>query len=517
MRLIPGFENALPLMALALVLAGFGTAFLTPYVRAFAHRLGVVDRPDPRRVNRSPVPRGGGLAVVAAFVPVAIFVTLLNNVLGLVSMPDSVDFPELAALLGGGILAAAIGALDDYFQLRARWQLAGQLALAILAVAFGITVDFINNPLGPGLIRFGGVVGAAFTVFWIIGMINSINFIDGLDGLSSGIVLIASVTLGIISLTVTVSEPYVAVLCFALAGALLGFLRWNFHPASIFVGTSGVMFIGYTLAILSILGTAKVAVAVLVLAVPIIDTFWIIVRRLAAHRSPFSPDRGHLHHRLLDVGLSHTQTVLLIYALCIALAGLSFVLSGSAQIIAFLLIVLVSGLTLFAIRRRNLGAGRLRAMPATTRSPGPRDPNWSPRAIATELPMGRATSVAADRRPPIARHRDPVASSPGRAAASAELAASPPELAPPSTGRPGSRPGRGASAGLAASSAGLAASALGAVGSVAGAPETAQASRPAGSSPRRPPAPAPTRPSTAPLGAPVLDPGIRAADRPRDP
>ena len=147
-------------------------------------------------------------------------------------------------------------------------------------------------------------------------MINSINFIDGLDGLSSGIALIAAVTLGLISLTTAVGpfgQPFVAVLCFALAGALLGFLRWNFHPASIFVGTSGVMFVGYTLAVLSILGTAKVAVALLVLGVPIIDTFWIIVRRIADRRSPFTPDRGHVHHRLLDLGLSHTQTVLLIY------------------------------------------------------------------------------------------------------------------------------------------------------------------------------------------------------------
>ena len=157
-------------------------------------------------------------------------------------------------------------------------------------------------------------------MLWIVGMINSINFIDGLDGLSSGIALIAAVTLGLISLTRTVSQPFIAVLCFALAGSLLGFLRWNFHPATIFIGTSGVMFVGYTLAVLAILGTAKVAVALLVLGVPIIDTFWIIVRRLATGRSPFTPDRGHIHHRLLDLGLSHGQTVLVIYAICVLLA-----------------------------------------------------------------------------------------------------------------------------------------------------------------------------------------------------
>jgi UDP-GlcNAc:undecaprenyl-phosphate GlcNAc-1-phosphate transferase len=188
-------------------------------------------------------------------------------------------------------------------------------------------------------------------VVWILGMINSINFIDGLDGLSSGIALIAAVTLAIISLTGPVVQPEIAVLCVALAGALAGFLRWNFHPASIFVGTSGVMFVGYTLALLSILGTAKVAVALLVLGVPIIDTFWIIVRRLAAGRSPFSPDRGHIHHRLLDLGLSHVQTVLLIYGLCAAIGILSLVLSGSGQLYAFLGALVVFGLVLLLLER----------------------------------------------------------------------------------------------------------------------------------------------------------------------
>ena len=154
-------------------------------------------------------------------------------------------------------------------------------------------------------------------------MINSINWIDGLDGLSTGVSIIAAVTLGLISLSTRVNQPLIGVLCFVLAGALLGFLRWNFHPARIFSGTSGVQFVGYTLAVLSILGTAKVAVALLVLGVPIIDTFWIIVRRLSQRRSPFTPDRQHIHHRLLDLGLSHRQTVLVIYGVCAALAVLS--------------------------------------------------------------------------------------------------------------------------------------------------------------------------------------------------
>jgi UDP-GlcNAc:undecaprenyl-phosphate GlcNAc-1-phosphate transferase len=155
----------------------------------------------------------------------------------------------------------------------------------------------------------------------------------------------------LISLTTQVAQPLIAVLCFALAGALLGFLRWNFHPATIFLGTSGVQFVGYTLAILSILGSAKVAVALLVLGVPIIDTFWIIVRRLSEGRSPFSPDRSHIHHRLLDLGLPHARTVLVIYGICIALAALALLLSEVTQLYAFLGVFVLSGLVLFGPTR----------------------------------------------------------------------------------------------------------------------------------------------------------------------
>ena len=323
---------------------------LTPVVRRLAHRFDIVDRPDARRVNVAPVPRGGGLAVAAAFIAVSGGALLLASGQGLVDT-TTLSGPQLLALLGGGALAAILGSVDDWFDLRARWQLAGQLVLAAFAVSLGITVAVLANPFGPGVIELGGLFGVAFTVVWILGMVNSINFIDGLDGLSSGIALIAAVTLGVISLVGPDVQPEIAVLCLALAGSLAGFLRWNFHPAAIFVGTSGVMFIGYALALLSILGAAKVAVALLVLGVPVIDAFWIIVRRVVAGRSPFSPDRGHIHHRLLDLGLTHTQTVLLIYALCAALGVLSLVLSGSGQLYAFLGVLVVFGLVLLLLER----------------------------------------------------------------------------------------------------------------------------------------------------------------------
>ena len=361
MRFISDVEAAIGPVIVAFIVAAIISLVLTPFVRWVVIRLGVVDRPEARRVNLVPVARGGGLAVAGAFLLVAVALLLINEQTEILPIPVVFAPNQVAALLVGGALAAGLGATDDYFQLRARWQLLGQFGLAIFAVALGIGIEFINNPFGPGAIRFGEPFVVGFTIFWIVGMINSINWIDGLDGLSSGIALIAAVTLGIISLTTQVAQPLIAVLCFALAGALLGFLRWNSYPATIFAGTSGVQFIGYTLAILAVLGTAKVAVALLVLGVPIIDTFWIIVRRVIHGGSPFTPDRSHIHHRLLDLGLSHRQTVIVIYGVCAGLAVLALALSGANQLYAFLGVFLVSGLVLFVPTRGSFRAEELDA------------------------------------------------------------------------------------------------------------------------------------------------------------
>jgi len=354
---VPEAAGALPSLIVAFVIAAAIAFVLTPIVRRRAIRHGVVDRPNHRRVNTRPVPRSGGLAIAAAFLAVSVVFVVVNSQIRWIRLPLFLERGDVVALLAGGAAAAAIGALDDLLDLRARWQLIGQLGLAFGAVALGIGITSVNNPFGPGTIPFQGVVVVAITVLWIVGMINSVNFIDGLDGLSSGIGLIAALTLGVISLTDVIGQPYVAVLCFALAGSLLGFLRWNFNPASIFPGTSGTMFIGYTLAILSILGSAKVAVALLVLGVPIIDAFWIIVRRLFTRRSPFTPDRGHIHHRLLDLGLSHRQTVVLIYGICGVLGVLSLVLTGASQVYAFGGVFVGTGILLLLLAWGSGGRG----------------------------------------------------------------------------------------------------------------------------------------------------------------
>lgn len=351
MTFIVGVEASLGPILVVFFAAALVSLGLTPLVRRMVLRYDIVDRPSARRVNTRTVPRAGGLAVAASFLLVAGLFVALNESADWVARPLGLETADVVALLIGGAVAAAVGAADDLYDLRARWQLSGQLGLAVLAVLLGVGITAVNNPFGIGLIRFNAIFSVGFTIFWIVGMINSINWIDGLDGLSSGIAVIAAVTLGLISLTTQIGQPLIAILCFALAGSLAGFLRWNFYPATIFLGTSGVQFVGFSLAVLSILGSAKVAVALLVLGVPIIDTFWIIVRRLSQGRSPFTPDRSHIHHRLLDLGLSHRNTVLVIYAICLILAVVAMVLSEVTQLYAFLGVFVISGLILFGPTR----------------------------------------------------------------------------------------------------------------------------------------------------------------------
>ena len=351
MNFVVSAGSLVPVLIAAFLVAALVALLATPWILRYVREHRILDHPDSRRVHDRPLPRAGGIAVVLAFVVVGGGFALVRDSLPGMAAARPLPEGQLLGLFGGAILATVFGALDDKFDLRARWQFLGQLVVAAVAVLSGITVAFIGNPFGPNNIPFIAPVGIAFTVIWIVGMTNSLNFIDGLDGLSSGIALIAAITLGVLSLTMQVNQPLVAVLCFVLAGGLLGFLRWNFHPAVIFQGSAGVMFLGYTLAVLAILGSAKVVVAILVLAVPIVDTFWVIVRRLSAGRSPFSPDRSHIHHLLLDLGLSHRSTVLLIYAVCATLGLMSLFVSSTTGVIAFVGALVVLGLIAFVLRR----------------------------------------------------------------------------------------------------------------------------------------------------------------------
>jgi UDP-GlcNAc:undecaprenyl-phosphate GlcNAc-1-phosphate transferase len=346
----------LPIALLAGGTAALASFLLTPLAIRFAPRLGTIDSPgEARRIHERPIPRSGGLAIAVAIVGVGTAGLLASQLLGFAPPLGGVRSQHVVGLFGGVVVGAVLGYIDDRYELRARWQFSGQLLLAAIAIFSGVLITNMVNPLGGDPLRFAGPAAMAVTTLWVVGMINSANFIDGLDGLLTGIAVIAAITLGAVSLFSPPIQPVVAVLCALLAGALLGFLPYNFHPARVFLGTAGVFVIGYSLAVLSVIGSAKIAVALLVLGVPIIDTFWIIVRRLKEGRSPFSSDRGHFHHRLLDLGLSHSRAVLVIYGLCVVLALLSLVLSGRGQVSAFAVIVIAGGVALYLLTRRAQG------------------------------------------------------------------------------------------------------------------------------------------------------------------
>jgi len=336
------------------------SAAITPLIGRLAERFGMLDMPGGRRMHPRPIPRPGGLAIAVAFGLTILAFWLIDRVAGHPFLiPEEVRSSRFTLTAFAALLGMTLGLIDDVFELRARWQFLGLLVVAAVIVAAGLRIDFVNDPFGDGLIEIAGIIAIAFTVFWIVGMNVALNFIDGLDGLAVGVAAIAALTLGALALLPQVNEPFVAWMAFALAGATGGFLLFNFHPASLFLGTTGVTFVGTMLAVLSIFGTAKVAAALLVLGVPIIDTFYVIVRRMAQGQPPFAPDRGHFHHRLLDVGLSHAQAVLLIYGLTIVLGVLAFVTSGRTQVISFLGLVVLFGVAVVALAQRTPKAEEL--------------------------------------------------------------------------------------------------------------------------------------------------------------
>jgi len=335
------------------VLAFLLALAITPLVARLAERFGLMDVPGGRRNHPRPIARPGGLAIAIAFGLTILAFWAVDRLAGYPFLiPAEVRSPRFTLTALAALLGMGLGFVDDAFELRARWQLLGLSVIAAVIVAAGIRIDFVDDPFGSGVIDLALPVAVAFTFFWIVGMNVALNFIDGLDGLAAGVSAIAAATLGAIALLPQVSEPFVAWMAFSLAGAIAGFLLLNFHPARVFMGTSGVVFVGTMLAVLSIFGTAKVAAALLVLGVPIIDTFYVLVRRLLQGQAPFAPDRGHLHHRLLDIGLSHPQAVLLIYAMTLALGAVAFWSSERIQALVFIAVVLVFGVLALIFTQR---------------------------------------------------------------------------------------------------------------------------------------------------------------------
>jgi UDP-GlcNAc:undecaprenyl-phosphate/decaprenyl-phosphate GlcNAc-1-phosphate transferase len=319
-----------------------GTAILvTPVMIVLGKRFGIVSRVTARRVNegdtRSLSKLGGGTLFVS-FVLTVLLAQLLN-----IPRFDPNEPNRLVGLLLGSCLIFIVGFLDDRKELSALPLLGAQFVAAAIAIHFEIFIEGFNNP-------FSGVMTAewpfAFTViltlFWIMGMMNTVNFLDGLDGLASGVVFIAAVVLFVNSAFVLdPPQMSVSLLPLALMGSALGFLLFNFYPARIFAG-GGAYLLGYIIGCLSIIGGAKMATVLMVMALPIMDSAWQIINRLLAGHSPFKGDRGHIHHRLMDLGFSQRQIVLGYYAFCAFFGTLTLVLeSRSFKLISLLVMLLI--------------------------------------------------------------------------------------------------------------------------------------------------------------------------------
>jgi len=283
---------------------------LTPAVGGFARRLGAVDLPHARRLNTLPVPRLGGIALfVGLLVPALAFLPIEREIRG--------------RLLGAAV-ATTVGAIDDFRGL-AWWQkLGGQLTAAAIPTGFGVWVDRFTFPV-VGVQELAVWVGVPLTILWIVALMNMVNFLDGLDGLAAGVCGIAGGTFAVIALSL--GKPEAAILSAIVFGACLGFLRHNFYPARIFMGDSGALLLGFVLAAVSVQGLLKTAALaalifpLLVLAVPIVDTTFVVARRLKYREKVYAADQAHLHHRFLRRGFSQRRATVTIWGWCLTLAG----------------------------------------------------------------------------------------------------------------------------------------------------------------------------------------------------
>src|SRR5256885_566770 len=309
----PSFWDELtdhPEVVWAAIVALVIVVLLTPAVGGMARLLGVVDTPGGRRLHTRPIPRLGGLALFLGVIVPALAFLKLNS--------------EARGILLGVAVATTVGAIDDFRGLRPWEKLAGQVAAAIIPVGFGIWIDHFTFPV-IGVHGVSGWVGKPLTVVWIVAIMNMVNFLDGLDGLAAGVCAIAGGTFSVIALSL--QKPNAAVVSAVVLGACVGFLRHNFYPARIFMGDSGAMLLGFVLATVAVQGLLKTAATValffplLVLAVPIVDTTFVVARRLKHRESPFEADQAHLHHRFLRRGFSEPRAAVTIWLWCLSLAG----------------------------------------------------------------------------------------------------------------------------------------------------------------------------------------------------
>ncbi len=337
---LPPFRRLL----LAVLIATAVSFCTTPLVKKAAQKMGAMDIPkDGRRMHDHPIPRMGGLAVAIAFLLTVMLTVRLDR--------------QLQGILLGSILILVLGVLDDCLSLKALPKFLVQIAAACIVVRHGCTIEYVTNPLqtNGALWLDLGIFSGPLTVLWIVTITNAVNFIDGLDGLAVGVSAIATTFMLVIA--IQVSEIPVAVILACLLGACLGFIPYNFNPAQIFMGDTGSTFLGFLLASLSIKGLFKLyaaisfAVPFLILGLPFADITFAVIRRICKGQNPMTADRGHIHHRLIDMGFSQKQTVVIAYMLTGVLGTAAVLLTKSTSVKAMIVLgaVLIVALLAFVV------------------------------------------------------------------------------------------------------------------------------------------------------------------------
>lgn len=352
---------------LKFILVLLGTFFigviLTPLVRLLAFKIGAVDYPNARRINKKPMPSSGGLAIVAAF---SISTLLLMPQIVAVDFFGQTYFAYVWPVVLGGLIIAFTGLIDDIKELSPMLKMGGiVLAASLIWWLTDFRLDDFKLPFGGPFLHFEPWLSYILTVVWIISITNAVNLIDGLDGLVSGVSIISLVTMGIVSyFFLPQHNLFLTLTIFVLVLSIAGFFPYNYHPAIIYLGDTGALFIGFMIAVLSLQGLKNAtAVAVvtpmIILGVPITDTFLAIIRRTLSGQKFYTPDKHHLHHRLLSLGLTHRGTVLVIYGISLVFAMISLLLNVSSRIGGVLLMIgLLLGVELFAELVGVLGPNR---------------------------------------------------------------------------------------------------------------------------------------------------------------
>lgn len=351
---------------LVLIGAFLLSLFLTPIVRSIAFRVGAVDNPNARRINKLPMPSSGGLAIFLSFLVSALILMpkVLKGIPGVVSYFDYILPVVIAALI-----ITATGYIDDIFELKPRTKMLGIIIGAVIVWAFtDFRFDSFKIPFGGPLLEFNSVVTFFLTVFWIISITNAMNLIDGLDGLVSGVSIISLGTMALVSyFFLPQTDFYLTLTILLLIACIAGFFPYNYHPAIIYLGDTGALFIGFMIGVLSLQGlknstAVSVITPVIILGVPILDTTVAIIRRKLSGRPATEADKMHLHHRLLAMGFTHRGAVLVVYGIAILFSLIALVLNVSSRVggvlliigLAFALEVFIEGLEIWGVGRTPL-------------------------------------------------------------------------------------------------------------------------------------------------------------------